>query len=97
MATANSYLGIPREQIAWFPIIDPNACSACGECADLCANEVFGLNASNSLMEVVNPYNCVVLCDKCGLTCPSEAIHFPDKRDMKAAIQQLLAEHRLLR
>jgi NAD-dependent dihydropyrimidine dehydrogenase PreA subunit len=94
MAPLSPYLGIPREQIAWLPTIDADACTVCGECVDLCANNVFGMNEATGVMDVVNPLNCVVLCDKCGLTCPTEAIHFPDKPQTKAEISRLLADRR---
>jgi NAD-dependent dihydropyrimidine dehydrogenase PreA subunit len=87
-----TYMGIPREKISWAPRIDPDRCVGCGECAEVCPNSVYWLNEEAAKMEVLNPNNCVVLCDKCAAFCPEEAITFPDKEQMKKVIQQLLRE-----
>ncbi len=34
-------------------------------------------------MKVVNPTNCVVLCDKCMAFCDQNALSFPDKEATK--------------
>jgi NAD-dependent dihydropyrimidine dehydrogenase PreA subunit len=94
MPALNQYLGILRERIAWFPTIDTDACSACGECSEMCANDVFAIDDETGVMAVVHPYNCVVLCDKCGPSCPTDALRFPDKQEAKAEISRLLAERR---
>jgi ferredoxin len=43
-------------------------------------------------VEVANPDNCVVLCDKCAGFCPQEAISFPDKEATKRLVGKLLQE-----
>lgn len=92
-----TFLGLPRDAIEWSPRIDPDACNGCGECRDLCANGVFAMNEEAGVMEVVAPLNCVVLCDKCAPTCPSEAIRFPDKLATRRELTRLLAEQRAAR
>ncbi len=87
-----TYLGIPRERIPWAPKIDADACRGCGECLEMCPNGVFALNEDEGKMTVVAPENCVVLCDKCGPLCPTEAISFPDKEETKRLLQRLLRE-----
>lgn len=37
-------------------------------------------------MEVANPLQCVVLCDKCARFCPVGAISFPGKAETKLAL-----------
>ena len=88
------FLGLPRDTIAWYPIIDQDLCSGCGECGEFCGNGVFAMNEAAGIMEVVAPMNCVVLCDKCALTCPSEAIHFPDKAATRHELTRLITEQR---
>lgn len=90
--TGRSYMGIPREKIPWFPRIDTDKCVGCGECLDTCPNNVFVMNEQTGKVEVANPDNCVVLCDKCAGFCAQEAISFPDKEDTKRLVGQLLQD-----
>ena len=86
----NSYMGIPREKIDWYPTIDTEACTGCGECVEFCDHEVFSMEDSVSV--VVNPYNCVVGCTSCGKICPADAISFPDQKDLVTQLKKLRAE-----
>ncbi|MCX6645311.1 MAG: ferredoxin family protein [bacterium] len=86
------YIGIPREKIPWFPEVDAEKCIGCGECLETCPNGVFILNEESKTVEVSNPSNCVVLCDKCAGFCKVEAISFPDKEETKRLIRSLLRE-----
>ena len=78
-----TYLGIPRDEIAWNPAIDEEKCIGCGQCLEVCPNNVFAMDEASGKMKVVNPQNCVVLCDKCKAFCDQEAISFPDKEELK--------------
>ncbi len=77
---------VPREQIAWFPTIDAEACNGCGACAEFCRPGVFELTPPDAdatvvrrpKMQVANPYQCIVLCTRCEPVCPSGAITLPD-------------------
>jgi len=62
--------------------------------SDTCPNNVFVLNEAENKMQVANPMNCVVLCDKCTGFCPEEAITFPDKDEFKKVLQKLLQQMR---
>ncbi len=83
-------MGIPREKISWYPTIDDSACIGCGACLECCANGVYALSEERGKMEVANPLQCVVLCDKCARFCPVGAISFPDKEETKLALMELL-------
>jgi NAD-dependent dihydropyrimidine dehydrogenase PreA subunit len=85
-----TYLGIPRELIPWAPEVDSGRCIGCGECLQLCANNVFVLNEVEKQMVVANPTNCVVLCDKCAGFCPEDAITFPNKAEFKKLLMELM-------
>lgn len=84
-----TFHGIPREKILWNPSIDPETCIGCGECLDVCANGVFELSESSGKATVKDPMNCVVLCDKCAILCPAQAITFPDKEATQKLLTQL--------
>lgn len=86
------YLGIPRSQIPWKPTVDPEKCIGCGVCIDTCPNGVYLMNAETGKAEVVDPDNCVVLCDKCARFCTQEAISFPDKPSTKRLVGKLLQQ-----
>jgi len=83
-------MGIEREKIPWFPVIDEEACTGCGECLEFCANGVFALK--DDIMEVKEKYNCVVGCDKCATFCPVDAIEFPSKEELKQKLDELKQE-----
>jgi len=87
-----TYMGIPREQIPWAPRIDADKCLGCGECLDVCPNGVFVMNEAMNIVEIADPNNCVVLCDKCAGFCPVEAITFPDKKETKGLLKKLVSE-----
>ncbi len=80
-------MGIPREEIPWFPVIEEDLCTACGNCLEFCSNGVFSLD--DVVVKVVQPYNCVVGCDICAKDCPTEAIQFPEKKALVPKLRQL--------
>ena len=86
------YMGIPREEIPWYPEIDADLCTGCGSCLEFCANGVFEENGD--VVKVVQPYNCVVACDACARACPTDAIRFPDKRELVLKLRALRAERK---
>ena len=88
--SAGDYMGIPREQIPWYPTIDEEKCTNCGECMEFCDNDVF--RQGETTMTVANPYNCVVGCASCQKICPSDAIGFPSKNELVSWLRELKQE-----
>lgn len=78
--------GIPREEIDWYPAIDPEKCIGCKTCVDFCKNDVLEFDEAVQKTRVNNPYNCVVECRTCARLCPTEAISFPDEEAFNAYI-----------
>lgn len=85
----SSYMGIPREEIQWYPAIDAATCTGCGECLDFCANGVFALEEDKKIMLVTHPFNCVVGCNKCAAFCAAGALTFPSKEELIAMLREL--------
>lgn len=56
------------------PVIDTEKCVACGHCAQICPDEVFGLErAQGTAPAVLYPDECWH-CNACALDCPRGAI-----------------------
>lgn len=89
--TQKMFHGVPRDVISWNPSVNADLCIGCGQCLELCANNVFSLQEETGRVLVANPMNCVVLCDKCALLCPAEAITFPDKKETMVVLNQLFS------
>jgi len=81
------YQGVPREQIPWLPIINPERCDHCLKCLDFCPNDVY--EEVEAKLEVARPLNCPVGCSRCQAVCPQDAIHFMDRRDLNMLLMQL--------
>lgn len=60
---------------SWYPVIDYDRCSACGQCSDFC---LFGVYEKiGGKVKVVNPKGCKNNCPACARICPETAIIFP--------------------
>jgi len=81
------YQGIPREDIPWFPLIDPERCDHCLKCLEFCPHGVY--EAVEGKLDVANPFNCPVGCSRCLSVCPQKAIAFMSARDLGMMLQQL--------
>ena len=67
--------GIPREEIPWYPTVDADTCIGCTLCYVSCGRGVYEMEHNKAV--VANPLNCMVGCGTCGTVCPVEAISFP--------------------
>ena len=81
-----SYRGIPRDEIPWYPKVDPKLCSGCSSCVEFCVNGVFFFDGKS---HVVRPLNCVVGNSSCRSFCPEKAISVPPMADLKDALKKL--------
>jgi NAD-dependent dihydropyrimidine dehydrogenase PreA subunit len=81
------YMGIPREEIPWYPTINTDLCINDSLCIDFCSNDVFAQGELTTI--VANPYNCVVGCSACAKECPVGAITFPDKKELVKILNEL--------
>ena len=81
----NTWNGIPRSQIKWYPTIDPEKCIACLSCVSFCKQGVY--NQKNGKPVVKNPINCVVGCTGCEKICPAGAITHPTQDSLNEVIK----------
>jgi NAD-dependent dihydropyrimidine dehydrogenase PreA subunit len=61
---------------SWYPLVDYERCTDCGQCADFCLFGVYEKD-DNGKVKVVNPHGCKDLCPACARICPASAIVFP--------------------
>ena len=80
-----SYTEIKSEEEwpSWYPIIDKERCTSCGQCANFCLFGVYEIKEGT--VQVVNPKGCKNNCPACARICPQTAIIFP-KYQQRGAI-----------
>jgi NAD-dependent dihydropyrimidine dehydrogenase PreA subunit len=83
--------GIPRKKIPWYPTINYEKCMGCGKCVDYCKLGAFEFEEKEGKKTSVvrNPYNCVVLCTGCDEVCPTGAIKHQSKKKTREKIRNL--------
>lgn len=59
----------------WFPLIDYERCTACGQCSDFCLFGVY--EKTEGKINVINPQECKINCPACARISPQIAIIFP--------------------
>ncbi len=91
--------GIPRNKIPWYPTIDYAKCITCGKCVDYCHMKVFEIaeNEKTKRTIVKNPNGCVVTCTGCDSICPAGAISHPSKKEFLKNIRELRKTQFLLK
>ena len=88
----DTFMGVKRDKIPWFPTLDYAKCDFCMECDKFCPHKVFERRDGAPKLVVANPNNCVVFCRACSKTCGPDAISFPSKPDMITLIKKLREE-----
>jgi NAD-dependent dihydropyrimidine dehydrogenase PreA subunit len=73
----NTWRGIPRYEIPWFPSVGPDTCIGCTLCYVTCGRGVYEMHDNKAA--AASPYKCMVGCSTCGVICPVEAISFPGR------------------
>ncbi len=64
-----------KEWPSWYPVLDYDRCSSCGQCADFCLFGVY--QKADGKVKVINPKGCKNNCPACARICPETAIIFP--------------------
>jgi len=80
-----TYAGVPRRMIGWYPTIDPILCqpSRChSECISACPRNIYE-KTQFGIVIVARPYECTVGDISCSYACPFGAISFPSRSDLK--------------
>jgi len=90
-----TYMGVPRSKIPWYPTVDYARCNLCEgdpQCLKFCPHGVYAFEEDPKKLAVKNPDNCVVFCRSCRKVCAADALSFRDKAEVLAAIQKLREE-----
>ena len=87
-----TFMGVPREKIPWFPTIDYSKCDFCMECDKFCPHQVYEQREGEVKLVVAHPEHCVVFCRACAKTCGPDALSFPSKPETIELIKRLRAE-----
>ncbi|MGD0070811.1 MAG: ferredoxin family protein [Candidatus Bathyarchaeia archaeon] len=86
-----SYEGIPRNKIPWYPSINYEKCVSCGKCVDFCHMRAFGFEKKDGKKKTVvkNQNACVVMRRGCEDICPAGAITHPSEKETQKIIEKL--------
>ena len=97
MMSEETWHGIPRNKISWYPKIDYQKCISCGKCVEYCTlgTYEFEKEKGENRTIVKNPNNCVVLCTGCDDICPAGAISHPSKKVTNELIRNLRKTYNL--
>ncbi|MCG1667101.1 MAG: ferredoxin family protein [Thermoplasmata archaeon] len=87
-----SWHGLERKEIKWYPSIDANKCTGCGLCVVTCSEKrnVFGYDNNKKKAVVLFPYNCMIGCNNCQISCVWNAITFPELSSVRKLSKNLL-------
>lgn len=65
-----------KDYFSWYPVIDYDRCTYCGQCLDFCLFGVYERQPDKKI-KVVKPSKCKDKCPACARICPHVAIMFP--------------------
>ena len=90
-SSRDTWHGIPRSKIPWYPTIDYVKCMGCGKCVEYCKLGVYTFEEKDGRPRIAvgNPNNCVVLCNGCDAVCPAKAISHPSKAATRETLRNL--------
>ena len=83
----DTWQGIPRHQVPWFPMLDETLCDGCDKCLEFCSNGVY-VKRDSGTVYVAQPLSCVVGCDVCARLCANGAITFPPRSILRTLTGQ---------
>ena len=91
--------GIPRSKIPWYPKIDYERCVNCGNCVDYCKLGVFEFQEHEGTQRPVvkNPNHCVVMCTGCDGICSAGAIKHQTKKETREVVKKLRNKYALIK
>jgi NAD-dependent dihydropyrimidine dehydrogenase PreA subunit len=95
--SSSTYLGIPRQEIKWYPMIDLSKCTGCKLCIKVCegaGHDVYSFDETSKKPIVAKPNHCLVGCKACGRVCPTEAITFLSKDELKQMLRDLREKYK---
>ena len=52
-----TWKGTPREQVPWYPTVDPAACAGCRKCFEFCSHGVYGWDEAANTPKVLEPFS----------------------------------------
>jgi NAD-dependent dihydropyrimidine dehydrogenase PreA subunit len=84
-----TYAGVPRDKIDWFPTIDPTLCQPQNcrqECVEACPRDIYERTSAGNVI-VACPYECTVGDISCSFKCHLGAISFPSREELKQMLQ----------
>jgi len=89
--TEETYMGVARSKIPWFPTIDSkcNLCEGDPQCLKFCPHGVFEYEKENKKLTVKKSYNCVVFCRACSKVCAADALSFANKKEILELIKHV--------
>jgi Pyruvate/2-oxoacid:ferredoxin oxidoreductase delta subunit len=88
---ASSSLTDKADWLPWFPVIDFDRCTSCGQCRNFCLFGVY--SQENGAVKVAQPAKCKPHCPACSRVCPACAIMFPKHNQAPADGTEVRPEH----